>query len=306
MTPTKKKIIQDGPVVGRYVNILLDPWFKRTFGQVERKRLLILVLRELIPEREIEDIIFAPQEHVNPFEGKRDVCVDVECIEAGTGARFVVEMQLAPQAHFAERALFSSTFAIQEQKEKGEQDYDFPSVYFIGLMDFSFHQGSEQVLFRYRLREDVTGEVMSDRVNYLFLELPNCSRALTPAGTTLDKFCFALHNMWRLQEKPADMEGELFSLLFDSAEFRNLAPKEQIKYRNDMTTARDIANQIDYARKEGMEKGMEKGLQQGIEQGQHQALKKVAYNMLKRNIPVNEIAHIIGLSEAEVRDLQQP
>ena len=193
--------------------------------------------------------------------------------------------------------------------QKGEQDYDFPPVYFIGLMDFSFHEGSEQVLFRYRLREDVTGEVMSDRVNYLFLELPNCSRALTPAGTTLDKFCFALHNMWRLQEKPAGMEGELFSLLFDSAEFRNLAPKEQIKYRNDMTTARDIANQIDYARKEGMEKGMEKGLQQGIEkgveQGQHQALKKVACNMLKRNIPVDEIAHITGLSEAEVRDLQQ-
>ena len=105
------------------------------------------------------------------------------------------------------------------------------------------------------------------------------------------------------------MEGELFSLLFDSAEFRNLEPKEQIKYRNDMTTARDIANQIDYARKEGMEKGMEKGIQQGIEkgveQGQHQALKKVACNMLKRNIPVDEITHITGLSEAEVRDLQQ-
>ena len=98
--------------------------------------------------------------------------------------------------------------------------------------------------------------------------------------------------------KPAGMEGELFSLLFDSAEFRNLAPKEQIKYRNDMTTARDIANQIDYARKEGMEKGMEKG--------QHLALNKVACNMLNRNIPVDEIAHITGLSEAEVRDLQRP
>ena len=90
----------------------------------------------------------------------------------------------------------------------------------------------------------------------------------------------------------------MFSLLFDSAEFRNLEPKEQIKYRNDMTTARDIANQIDYARKEGMEKG--------VEQGQHQALKRVACNMLKRNIPVEEIAHITGLSEAEVRDLQRP
>ena len=137
MTPIKKTPIQKDPVVGRYVNILLDPWFKRTFGQVERKRLLILVLRELIPEREIEDIIFAPQEHVNPFEGKRDVCVDVECIEAGTGARFVVEMQLAPQAHFAERALFNSTFAIQEQKEHLQHFDGALDKFNDGVHDFS-------------------------------------------------------------------------------------------------------------------------------------------------------------------------
>ena len=274
MVTVKKQTDDEDPVVGRYVNLLLDHWFKRTFGRVERKRLLILVLRELIPERDIEDIVFTPQEHVNPFEGKRDVCVDVECIEAGTGARFVVEMQLAPQEHFAERALFNSTFAIQEQKNKGEKDYDFPPVYFIGLMDFSLHRGAEQVLYRYRLREDVTGEVMSDRVNYLFLELPNCSRARMPGASTLEKLCFALHNMHRLKEKPPGMEGELFTLLFDCAEFTKLAPKEQIKYRHDMTTARDIANQIDYARKEGMSMGMLKGMEKGVLKGRREGMKK--------------------------------
>ena len=95
--------------------------------------------------------------------------------------------------------------------------------------------------------------------------------------------------------KPEGMEGELFSLLFDSAEFRNLAPKEQIKYRNDMTTARDIANQIDYARKEGMEEGME--------QGRHQARIETARNLLKTSLSLAEIARATGLSEAEVQAL---
>ena len=309
----------EDPVVGRYVNILLEDWFKRTFGQVERKRLLILVLRELIPERDIEDIVFTPQEHVNPFEGKRDVCVDVECIEAGTGARFVVEMQLAPQEHFAERALFNSTFAIQEQKNKGEKDYDFPPVYFIGLMDFSLHRGAEQVLYRYRLREDVTGEVMSDRVNYLFLELPNCSRARMPGASTLEKLCFALHNMHRLKEKPPGMDGELFTLLFDCAEFTKLAPKEQIRYRHDMTTARDIANQIDYARKEGMSmgmlKGMEKGMKKGVlrgrkegrEEGRQEGMEKermsIAEKLRGMGIPLESIAQATGLSVEELKGM---
>ena len=71
-----------------------------------------------------------------------------------------------------------------------------------------FRPGQIPVLpHRYRLREDVTGEVMSDRVNYLFLELPNCSRARMPGASTLEKLCFALHNMHRLKEKPPGMEG---------------------------------------------------------------------------------------------------
>ena len=75
--------------------------------------------------------------------------------------------------------------------------------------------------------------------------------------------------------------------MFDSAEFRNLAPKEQIKYRNDMTTARDIANQIDYARKEGMEK----------------ARIETARNLLKTNLSLEDIAKATGMSLEEVSTL---
>ena len=42
---------------GVYANILLDDWFKRTFEELPgSKRLLTLLLQELIPERRIVDI----------------------------------------------------------------------------------------------------------------------------------------------------------------------------------------------------------------------------------------------------------
>ena len=47
-------------------------------------------------------------------------------------------------------------------------------------MDFSFHQDTDKVRFCYRLREDESGELMTERIQYIFLELPNCHRALTP------------------------------------------------------------------------------------------------------------------------------
>ena len=68
---------------GVYANILLDDWFKRTFEELPvSKRLLTLLLQELIPERQIVDIKYAPQEHTNPNPDKRGIRVDVEVTDA--------------------------------------------------------------------------------------------------------------------------------------------------------------------------------------------------------------------------------
>ena len=241
---------------GRYARILLDYWFKRTFGTEGRQQLLKLFLEELIPERKIAVLKYAPQEHVNPFPDNKGIRVDVECTDTD-GTRFVVEMQLAYQDFFYERALFNSSFAIQEQMKSGESAYDFPAVYFIGILDFSIHKDTDRVLFRYDLRERESMEYMTDRIQYIFLELTNCRRALTPEATVLENFCYALHNMENLPDRPAGLESELFRLLFESAEIATFTPQEKIKLESDMRTERDIKNQIAYAKKEGREEGRE-------------------------------------------------
>lgn len=48
--------------LGRYANITLGRWFKRTFGTEPRKRLLQLLLAELIPERTIQSLTYARDE----------------------------------------------------------------------------------------------------------------------------------------------------------------------------------------------------------------------------------------------------
>ena len=49
-------------------------------------------------------------------------------------------------------------------------------------------------------------------------------------------------------------------LLFESAEIAKFTAQEKTKYENDMTTERDIRNQIATAREQGIEIGMEKGV----------------------------------------------
>ena len=242
---------------GRYARILLDYWFKRTFGREGRQELLKLFLEELIPERKIADLKYAPQEHQNTSPDNKGIRVDVECTDID-GTRFVVEMQLAHQRFFYERALYYSTFAVQEQMKKGDETYDFPVVYFIGILDFSIHENTDRVLFRYDFRERESFEFMTDRLQFIFLELTNC-RDLTPESTVLEKVCYALHNMENLPDRPAGFEGDLFRLLFESAEIATFTPQEQDQLKIDMRTERDLKNQMAYAKEEGLERGRQKG-----------------------------------------------
>lgn len=282
------------PTMGRYARILLDRWFKRSFlFQKESRKLLRLFLQEIIPEHDIAEIRTDNVEHVNLLEDGKDVRLDVECYDRD-GTRFVCEVQVSPQHHFYERALYNSTLAIQKQKKSGELDYDFPPVYFIGLMDFSMHSGSGQVDFRYDLRERRTGELMTPRIQFVFLELPNAlGRALTPEASLLDNLCYALHEMERLPERPAALRQEIFKILFDSAELSNFTADERAKYQLDMTTERDIHNQLVYARDKGLEEGLQKGREEGREEGLAKGINLIAEQLRKTGMPEEEVRRIL-------------
>ena len=66
-----------------------------------------------------------------------------------------------------------------------------------------------------------------------------------------------------LKSRPPEMAAEIFELLFSSAEIAKFAPEEKIRYEYDMTTERDIRNQIAYGREEGLAEGLEKGRAEG-------------------------------------------
>ena len=234
---------------GVYADILFDKWFKRAFKEFgDAKRLMLLFLQALIPEREIVSIEYASEESTNQNPDGKNIRVDVECVGAD-GQRFVVEVQQAEQRYFYDRAVFNSTFAIQRQLKEGWDTYRFKPVYFIGIMRFSLHDGDERFLYRYSISEETSGELMTDDLHYIFLEVPKCR--LTKNASLIEKFGYALDRLPSLDSKPASLEGEIFDLLFSSANLSNFTTEDKIKYHNDMTTERDIRNQIAFAREEG-------------------------------------------------------
>jgi predicted transposase/invertase (TIGR01784 family) len=299
----------------RFANIMMDYWFKRTFGMPGRSRLLLLLLKELIPERDIREISYLPTEHLNPIPGMKDIRIDVECTDQD-GARFIVEMQVVKQKHFADRVVYYSACALMSQLEKGEPEeeessgpryYDYPPVFMISLIDFSIHPDSDEVLYRYDVRSKDGKEQMSDKLNYIFLELPNCKNALTGKATLLDNFCYAMRQMQFLDRRPPELKAEIFELLFESANISKFTPEEKLKYDKDMTTERDRRNQLATSfsdgKDEGLAEGKAEGIAEGMEKGKTEGRIETARNLLKLGVSIDVVSKGTGLSIEELKRL---
>ena len=303
--------------ISRYVDILNDKCFKYVLGAERNKEALMEILRILIPERNIINIRYDKRKRKhNPFINGHDAIFDVECIDAD-GTRFVVEMQRWEQTNYYDRALFYSTFPVQEQVpaiKKGSyithnEQYSYPAVYIINLMAFSLHPRDNRLLYRYELLDTVTGEKMTDKLTFIFLEMSKVRKEPGADADILAKLSWAMMNMRTLLERPVEMMERIFSLLFDACEIDNYEPEERTTIINAMTTELDKSN-IAYTywmkgKEEGREEGREKGREEGYVEGVKRERKATVRSMLELGMDVEIIMRVTGMDREEIMSLDK-
>ena len=275
--------------LGTFANIRKDRWFKRTFGVKKRIHLLRRLLTEIIPEHDFAEVTLVKEEfiNVNPDDYK-SIRVDLSAIDSD-GTRVIIEMQVAEQDNYYERIAFNSAFPIQEQKEIGSQENDFPTVYMVSLMDFSYHEDSDQVLFRGRFRWDDSHEAITDRVQLIFLELPNCKKALTGDAGFADNFCYVMRNIEKLDAIPPQLSDDKFFVdLFNSARIANFTAREKLLYKSDMLDEQSIAMHERFVDKKARES-------QSLE---------IARNLLAKGIPEDTIIECTGVSADDLNSIK--
>lgn len=150
------------------------------------------------------------------------------------------------------------------------------------------------------MQDQHSGELLSDRLRFIMLELPHATPEFREdESPVVRKFCYALRNMPSFRRKPEDFDGEIFDLLFDSAELTNFTAEEITKYEFDMRTERDFINQLDCARLDGIDEGLARGKAEGREEGLEEGLLKSARLMLESGLAKEDVIRILKLSEQQ-------
>jgi predicted transposase/invertase (TIGR01784 family) len=215
------------------------------------------------------------------------------------GSKIIVEVQRRKQPFYPERALYYSTFQIQRQVESGAENYDFLPVYVVNILNFKMDDDPESRAVRtvYRLYEETSHKLLTNRVTFIFLELPKFTKRIDELdGNILDGMYFCFKNMTTLETRPEVLNHQVFARIFEVSELYNMDQYTRDKVLQKMTTERDLRNQMAYAMQEATAEGLEKGLVEGRAEG----IVMVARNMLHQGIGVDVISTCTGLSASEI------
>ena len=280
-------------IKAKYIDLMVDWSFKRVFGTEVNKDILIEFLKVIFPQFAITDITYIPTEQLGIMEEDRKAIFDVLC-KTEDGKTFLVEMQRGAQEHFFERALYYTSFpimkqgkkAIAKEDEKGKDPWDFSldGVFFLGVLDFKYEQ-DEMTEHRYQLLETKTLKRMTDKLEFVFVEVAKFNKREDELETDLDKWLYLLKNMSTLLERPEALRDRVFGRLFDVAEYARLDDEERKKYVEAMNTTRDTFNMIAYARK--------------------QTSYEIARRMIDKGLDMDTILDVTGLTKEDIAKITQ-
>ena len=280
----------------KYIDPFTDFGFKKLFGEECNKDLLLDFLNELLHKEEgkIVSLSYLNTDKMGAHEGFRRAVFDLYC-ENERGEKFLVELQKTKQEYFKDRSLYYSTFAIAEQAVPGEWNYCLKNVYVVAILDFVFEadkQDKEKYRYDVMLTDIETHKIFYEKLQFVYLEMPKFTKEVDELQTRFEKWMYVLKNLKRLNDIPDKLRGKIFERLFKAAEIAKLDSKEYMGYIDELNSYRDLINCLDYAKKEGRAIG----LMEGREEGEMKKALTIAEKLLKKGIPLEEVADFTGLS----------
>ena len=288
-----------------YLNLLTDFGFKKAFGE---KEVVIPFLNDVImPENKITDVIYCPTEQLGDWESERSAVYDLLCTNE-KGEAFLVEMQRAKQEFFVDRLLFYASFLIRKQAIKGKWNFQLKAVYVVSILNFVLNEDNkdnQQVVNRVCLMEETTHAKFSDKLRFVYIELPKFTKQAHELESDMDTWLFCLKNSPDLQGIPPEITGEVFRRLFEIIEREKLTPKEMETYNQSVLEHYAIMNALSFERKQSEKRGIEIGEERGRKKGKIEAYANIIPSLTAMGMSIEEIAKLTNLTAKEVQTMLQ-
>ncbi|MBI4867912.1 MAG: Rpn family recombination-promoting nuclease/putative transposase [Candidatus Wallbacteria bacterium] len=298
------------------VSLLNDVIFKIVFGSEEGRPLLKSLLNAVLEHS--GEVPMAEVELLNPNLDKahlleKGVLLDVKARD-DQGRLYNIEVQVASEPAYVERALYYVARLFGDQLGRGESYRQLARTIGISLVDFVLFPEFDEVHSRYRLHDAAHGRELTDVLELHFIELKKFRRDQP------EKLRSRFEQWLHLLEfgEQYEREGEPLPDSLAREEEIDMAVQAMRKAyaRSDVREMMELLNKADHdwatrletAEMRGLEKGLEKGRQEGrqegMEKGSETATVEIAKRMLHAGLPLETVEQVTGMSREKLESLK--
>ena len=250
---------------------------------------------------------FKKIEILNPFNiaenyDEKESIVDIKATTE-TGITVLIEIQARGNEDFIKRALYYWAYNYSSSLNRGSFYDELKATVSINITNFIL-TNEDKVHSCYVLKELNNNKILTDHCQLHFLELPKFNLKYADKIENFHKEFIS----WIKFFKGEDMSNLIKeNTIFEEVEkkcrtFINDSPvMDKYKKREVDTYFFDKSRELDL--KKAKEEGIIEGIEQGIEQGEKNKAISMAKNMKDRDMDLNLISELTGLSIQEIERL---
>ena len=287
---------------GKEISLRNDDVFKIALGKNENVHLLKDFLQAIL-KREITNIVVKTEVTLdktvkNSKECRLDLLAEIDNKE-----QINVEIQNSNKYNTVSRSLYYGSTLYRNSLKEGEDYNKAKRTVVIMILDYNeFKDGTYHEVAR--MKRDYNNEIITDKVEYHYIQLPKFIETVKEIKTDEEMWIAYISNQLDKEEK-----GELIRMK-KSIEEINAIVDEVMNDKDvyDALTIREL-NEYDrkaalsYAKEKGEEEGRAKGLKTGRAEGERKNKIETAKKMLEMNMPKEQIIEITGLTEEELKNI---
>ena len=186
--------------------------------------------------------------------------------------------------------------AISRQGEQGaEWKFNLKAVYGVFFLNFNLTSLPPKLRTDIVLADRDTHELFTDKMRYIFIELPLFTKEEEECETDFERWIYVLKNMETLQRLPFKARKAVFEKLEQIVDIAAMSKEDRLKYDESIKVYRDQLVMMEFERQQGKA--------EGLAEGEVKERLKNARGMKAAGIAPNLIAQITGLSLETIREL---
>jgi predicted transposase/invertase (TIGR01784 family) len=245
-----------------FLDVKTDYAFKKVFGSLENKDILIDFLNSVLDFRKdnkIKDLSIVDPYNVPELKGMKDTYVDVKAV-LDDDSKVIIEMQVLNHQCFEKRILYNAAKNYSTQLNKNENYNLLNPVIALTIVDFEMFKDTDSIITNFKLLEKKEFINYNDDIELVFIELPKFTKELNELNGIQDQWIYFIKNAGSLEYIPKSLDSTVKHALTIVNEANFTADELETQHkRKEFISIQKLA--ILKAEKDGIEMGIEKGIE---------------------------------------------